>query len=179
MRQDEMIALLRAQDERGLAAMQVQTAPLIRYVISPILPDPADRDECLCDVTLRIWERIGDFEPDRGSWNAWVTAIARNAALDRARQNRRHATEPMDEQLLSPEPTPEEAIIAAERREALRRALDSLSSRDRLLFYRKYYYLQPTAQIAAELGLTERAVEGRLYRIKNRLRTLMGGDAHG
>ena len=35
-----------------------------------------------------------------------------------------------------------------------------------MLFYRKYYYLQPTAQIAAELGMTERAVEGRLYRLK-------------
>lgn len=179
MRQAEMIDLLRVHDERGLAALQVQTAPLIRYVIAPILPDPADRDDCLGDVTLRIWQSIDDFDPARGSWNGWVTAIARNAALDRARQNRRYATEAMDEHLPAREPTPEEALLAAERREALRRALDSLSTADKRLFYRKYYYLQPTAQIAAELGLTERAVEGRLYRIKKRLRTLMGGEAHG
>ena len=35
-----------------------------------------------------------------------------------------------------------------------------------------------TAQIAWELGLTERAVEGRLYRLKQRLRKTWGGEAH-
>ena len=33
-----------------------------------------------------------------------------------------------------------------------------------------------TAQIAAELGLTERGVEGRLYRLRQKLRRLLGGD---
>ena len=55
-------------------------------------------------------------------------------------------------------------------------ALTALPQRDRLLFYRKYYYRQSTAQIAAELGTTERAVEGRLYRIKKALRKTLGGD---
>ena len=55
--------------------------------------------------------------------------------------------------------------------------MDTLSASDRVLFYRKYYYLQSTAQIAAELGLTERAVEGRLYRLRRRLRKALGGDA--
>ena len=44
------------------------------------------------------------------------------------------------------------------------------------LFFRKYYYCQSTAQIAAELGITERAAEGRLYRLRQRLRNLLGGD---
>ena len=35
---------------------------------------------------------------------------------------------------------------------------------------------QSTAQIALELGLTERAVEGRLYRLKRQLRKLPEGD---
>ena len=62
------------------------------------------------------------------------------------------------------------------RRAALHDALARLGQNDRALFYRKYYYLQSTAQIAAELGMTERAVEGRLYRLKKRLRTMLGGD---
>ena len=36
--------------------------------------------------------------------------------------------------------------------------------------------LAAARQIARELGLTERAVEGRLYRIKARLRQRMGGE---
>ena len=59
---------------------------------------------------------------------------------------------------------------------ALQAALEQLSAGERLLFYRKYYYLPSTAQIALELGLTERAVEGRLYRLKRQLRKLPGGD---
>ena len=55
-------------------------------------------------------------------------------------------------------------------------SVPSLSSRDRALFYRKYYYLQSTARIAAELGLTPRAVEGRLYRIRKGLQNKLGGD---
>ena len=54
----------------------------------------------------------------------------------------------------------------------------ALGQGDRLLFYRKYYYRQPTAQIAAELGLTERAVEGRLYRIRKNLREKLGGEGY-
>ena len=46
---------------------------------------------------------------------------------------------------------------------------------DRKIFYRRYY-LQPVSQIAAELGLSQRAVEGRLYRLRNRLRQELGGD---
>ena len=78
----------------------------------------------------------------------------------------------------SPEPTPEEIVLQKERQAALRSALEKLSPKDRMLFYRKYYYLQATAQIASELGLTERAVEGRLYRLKQRLRMMLGGEAH-
>ena len=38
--------------------------------------------------------------------------------------------------------------------------------------------MQPTAQIAAELGMTERAVEGKLYRLKKQLRKMLGGEDH-
>ena len=48
--------------------------------------------------------------------------------------------------------------------------------RDRVIFYRKYDYQQPTSQIASELGMTTRAVEGRLYRTKQKLRDMLGGE---
>ena len=74
--------------------------------------------------------------------------------------------------------TPEEALLRREREETLRKALSALPHGERVLFYRKYYYRQSTAQIARELGMTERAVEGRLYRLKKSLRAKLGGDRH-
>ena len=66
--------------------------------------------------------------------------------------------------------------LPEERQQALYAALFSLEQSEKALFYRKYYYRQSTAQIAAEYGTTERAIEGRLYRIKQRLRKKLGGD---
>ena len=69
------------------------------------------------------------------------------------------SAEDISSELPSPELSPEEQIIRQERQDAVRRALDRLSYKDRTLFYRKYYYMQPSAQIASEMGMTERAVE--------------------
>ena len=70
-------------------------------------------------------------------------------------------------------------IVKKEREDAVREALGRLPVQDRALFYRKYYYLQSTAQIASELGMTERAAEGRLYRIRKKLRECLGGEGYG
>ena len=69
-------------------------------------------------------------------------------------------------------------MLRREREEPLRKALSALPHGERVLFYRKYYYRQSTAQIARELGMSERAVEGRLYRLKKSLRAKLGGDRH-
>ena len=130
-------------------------------------------------MSLRVWEKIGQYDPERGSWNAWLTAVARNTALNyKRRAGGRDGGEELPEDIPSPEPGPEEILIRQERQAALAAALAELPNRDRLLFYRKYYYLQPTAQIAAEMGLSERAVEGKLYRLKKQLRRMLGGEAH-
>ena len=49
--------------------------------------------------------------------------------------------------------------------EELKDAIARLTHEEQHIFYRKYYYLQRTAQITAELGMTERFVEGKLYRL--------------
>jgi len=177
VQEKEIIALLRARREAGLSALATQYGALIRYVAGPILRSESDREECVQDVLLRIWERIDGYAEDRGSWTAWITVIARNAAIDMARRRGRELpVEALSEELSAEGEDPEAQLLREERRERLAAALSALSGRDRALFYRKYYYLQSTAQIAAETGSTERAVEGRLYRIRRRLRDLMGGE---
>lgn len=179
MQEQEMIAQLLQKDERGMEALLLHYGPLMRYIIAPILPDPQDREECLSEVSMRVWSRIAQFDPARGSWTAWLTAITRNTARNYHRSAARHGdTQTLPEDAPSPEASPEETLIQAERSAALHDALARLGQNDRALFYRKYYYLQSTAQIAAELGMTARAVEGRLYRLKKQLRRMLGGDGH-
>lgn len=158
-------------------ALLLHYGPLMRYIIAPILQNPQDREDCLSEVSMRVWEKIGQFDGEKGSFHAWLTAITRNTALNHARRASGSSAEELSESTPSPELSPEEALLKKERQEALKTALSRLSYKDRLLFYRKYYYRQSTAQIAAELGMTERAVEGKLYRVKKQLRKSLGGEA--
>lgn len=175
----EIIELLLQKNEKGADALLKHYGPLMRYVIAPILSNPQDREDCLSEAVMRVWEGIERFDRERGSWSAWLTAVTRNTALNYKRTASRHSgAGEIPEDTPSPEPTPEEAMVRQERRAAVNQALRRLSSADRTLFYRKYYYLQSTAQIASELGMTERAVEGKLYRLKKQLRRMLGGEAH-
>ncbi len=177
MHEKETIELIMGHDEKGLKLLQTYYQPLIRYIVLPILKDSREQEECVSEITMKIWNNIQNFDSSKGSWNAWITAISRNSALSRARKIKPTiSTEDIPLDLPSPDPTPEEALLQKEREQMLVKALGNLSPKDKALFYRKYYYMQSTAQIAAELGTTERAVEGKLYRIKNKLRKLLGGD---
>lgn len=174
-----MIVQLLQKDERGMEALLLHYGPLMRYIIAPILPDPQDREECLSEASLRVWNKIAQFDPARGSWTAWLTAITRNTARNYQRSAQHHSSvQSIPEGTPAPDASPEEAILQAERSAAVHNALGRLSPGDRALFYRKYYYLQSTAQIASELGMTVRAVEGRLYRLKKQLRRMLGGEGH-
>jgi RNA polymerase sigma-70 factor (ECF subfamily) len=183
----EITELLKARDERGAEGFLRNYAPLIRYVVSPVLNDEGGVEECLSDVAMKVWERIGQFDEAKGSFKAWVTAIARNAALNMARGEARRPQagtlpEESDDGAQGPEipapaeADPAEALLRKERAAALEGALNRLGSTDRNIFYRKYYYMQSLAQIGAELGMSERAAEGRLYRIRKQLKKELGGE---
>lgn len=178
MREEDIIRLLRQQQEQGMEELLRHFGPLLRYVIAPILPDREDREECVSEVAMRVWQRIDAYDPAKGSWRAWLTTVARNTAINAA-SRRRTGEEALHHTTLAPGGSAEEEVLRRERQESLRRALGQLSEEERLLFYRKYYYMQSTRQIASELGITERAAEGKLYRVKKRLRKMLGGEADG
>ena len=75
--------------------------------------------------------------------------------------------------------SPEEAILRKERTNMVWQAVQTLRKTDALLIYRKYYYCQSTEQIASEMNMTVRAVEGKLYRIRKKLEKKLGGVING
>lgn len=178
MQESEILELLKNQEEQGMEELLRHYGPLIRYVIKPILKSKQDAEDCLSESVMRIWENIHTYDERKGSFAAWVTAITRNTALNMVRRMNRHQADELEEEARSSELTPEERILLQERQYELKRALNTLSQKERTLFYRKYYYLQSTERIAAELGTTVRSVEGKLYRIKKKLRKMIGGDGN-
>ena len=181
MEDRELAGLLARREEQGAEELLRRCGPMLRYIIAPILSDPREREECLNDVVLLAWEKIESYDPKKGGFSAWLSALARNTARNRRRDGARRfrSAEELGEHLEDRRPGPEEALLHRERLELLQKAVERLGDMDRNLFYRKYYYLQSTAQMAAELGLTERGVEGRLHRLRKRLRKELGGELDG
>lgn len=176
----ELIDAMKKRESGAPERFQAAFTPLLRYIIAPILSDERDREECLSDVALQAWEAIDGYDPSRASFTTWLSTLARNAALNRRRSiERRRENGPPDEDIPAPADSPEQTVLKEESARAVWAAVDRLGRRDRELFLRKYYYYQSTAQIAAELGLTVRGVEGRLYRVRKRLQDELGGIYHG
>lgn len=170
------------QEPEALRDFQAAYTPLLLLYYRPHPPPiPGTRRNVWRTPSTGPGSASANLTAPAAAFPGWLSVLARNTALNHLRsQNRRPQWESLDGrgQLIDPAPTPEQALLQKERLQAVVRAVSGLSDRDRALFYRKYYYYQSTAQMAAELGLTERAVEGRLYRIRKRLQKELGGDDH-
>ncbi|HIV80901.1 MAG TPA: hypothetical protein IAB13_08100 [Candidatus Avanaerovorax faecigallinarum] len=75
MRDQEIIRLLLERDERGIDELMKQYGSLIRYIIRPVVPDSEDAKECLSDVTMRIWDKIGLYDERKSGFSVWITAV--------------------------------------------------------------------------------------------------------
>jgi RNA polymerase sigma factor (sigma-70 family) len=73
--------------------------------------------------------------------------------------------------------TPEEAAMAAERRQALLSALEELREEDRLVITSRYFLSLSEAEMAAVLGCPKGTVKSRLSRALERLRRNIEGSA--
>ena len=176
MTEREIIDLIMKRDESGLSELLKHYRPMIRYIITPILHNAQDQEECISEIMMKVWDNISVFDEKKSGFRTWLTAISRNTALNCLRKNSKYEIYDNHLEGLSIiKDNPEELIIRKEMQKELHILLQKLSDREKILFYRKYYYMQPTAQIAREMGMTVRAVEGKLYRIKQKLRRQMGG----
>lgn len=137
---------LRDGDPAAMEPLLSEYGPMMDYIVRGILSDVHAREDCLAEVRAKLWERRLLYDPGRASPAAWITALCRNAAYDRLRARRRQEarTRSLEEDHPDPLPGPEEAPLRQERANELSRALSSLSRRDYLLFYRKYYLLLPS-----------------------------------
>ena len=90
MQEKEIIQLISDRDETGAKELILHYGPLMRYIIAPILPNSQDQEECLSEITMKVWDKIETYDSERGNFNTWLTALTRNTALNKARQNKKY-----------------------------------------------------------------------------------------
>jgi RNA polymerase sigma factor (sigma-70 family) len=133
------------------------------------------REACQA-VFIKLAKRCDLFEDESKLW-AWLRVLAKNAYVDqwRARQ-RLNRFVPLEEL-----PTEPAARLMPEDRlgEILREALQAMPSDESELLRAAYVDKRPLQELAAEAGLTYKAVESRLGRLRQRLKTqLLKGLRH-
>lgn len=136
--------------------------------VATLLRDRAAAEDVTALAFERALRRRGSYRPSRGSERAWLFGIARNAALDELRRRRRTASLAAD----PPDgaPSPDEEAELALRRADLRRALASLSPRDRELIALRFHAGLSTRELATVLGISESNSATQLHRAMQRLR---------
>ena len=172
----ELMQALARREDPAMEALLGRYGGLLRYVIGGVLPHKQEAEDCFGDVCLQLWEKAALYDPEKGALAPWLTALARNAALTRLKQSRRHQARQENQPPPAGPESPEEAAARKDQTRRLKQAVAKMDWLDQQLFWRKYYYLQSLAQMAAELGITQRAAEGRLYRLRRRLKQELGGD---
>lgn len=175
MEDASILELLRARQSEGLEQLLSRYSGLMHYVIGGILRHPQEVEDCYNEVCLCLWQKVDAYDPEKASLSTYLTAVSRNMALNRLKSLQRRSAHETEEEPSSAS-TPEDALVRKEQLEQLKALIGRMDHKDRQLFYRKYYYMQPMAQIAAEMGLSLRAAEGRLYRLRKRLQEGLGGE---
>jgi RNA polymerase sigma-70 factor (ECF subfamily) len=128
-----------------------------------ILGNPADAEDAAQDAFLRAFQRLDQYRLEQ-PFGAWLHGITRNRSLDVLRARRQPAE-------IEPAPATDverEALKHLEA-DALRSALESLSTRDQALLKLRYWEDQSADDIGAALGLSAGAVRIGLLRARRML----------
>jgi RNA polymerase sigma-70 factor (ECF subfamily) len=128
--------------------------------------------DALQDTLIRIVRYMKPFADEEGLWN-WVRSVARSAYIDQARKRQRSGAVlslAVPESAPAAEPARDEEGAL---KEMLADCLPLLEGEERALIEGKYLKGKSYEILAAEWGLTPKAVESRLARIRKKLKRLI------
>jgi RNA polymerase sigma factor (sigma-70 family) len=119
--------------------------------------------EALQSAMLRVVKHIKRFQSEQAFWS-WLTVLSRTALVDQERKRARYNA------ALDRFAHEDPAIVESRLLECLRQSLSLLPKEDLVIIEKKYFDEQPVAQIASMMEVTEKAVESRLVRIRQKLK---------
>ena len=171
MTDNQMLQRLRARDQEALAQLQDRYHGYLTAVITAILGKAgtsADAEELCSDTFLAVWNHADSIE--NGKLKPYLASTARNKAKSwlRARGDLEMDIDEID--LPDQGDSLEDQTIQKELAAAVRRAVDAMPRREREVFLRYYYYLQPGDVIARQMDIPASTVRTILARGRKALR---------
>lgn len=181
MEDRQIIDLLFARDEQGLKITEKKYAPLYLSILRQALSDRSDIEECANDVLMALWNSIPPNFPDH--FPSYISRIARRIGINRYKHNTRQkrgsgCTLALSE-LEKCIPAPDKLEARQDARllyQVLNSFLAELDGQTRVLFIRRYYYLETVKSLAARFSVSESYVSVRLHRARTRLKKLLESE---
>lgn len=159
----------------ALARLYDETSSVLNGLLLRILERPEDAEEVLLDVYMKAWKYAARYSEKRGSVQAWLMIMARNAAIDRIRQKRAQPKTMAFEPEATPEPesteaSPEEQTAERERRRKVQIVLRELPPEQRevveLAFFSGLTHAELAEHLREPLGTIKSRIRMGLIRLR-------------
>jgi RNA polymerase sigma-70 factor, ECF subfamily len=166
---DALIALLTRQlaagnEEAFRRFHELYFNRLYQFLLGVARGNEQEAQDALQETFVRVARSARGFDSEEIFW-CWLKAVARNAARDGGRKQRRYFDFLQRFALRPPDQSAECDLSGA-----LGECLEELHPGDRELIEAKYLEGETVREISAGTGMTEKAVESRLLRSRQRLR---------
>ncbi len=179
--QEELVSLMTAVaggDRRAFAVLFARTGAKLNASVRRILRSETAAEDAVQEAYVRIWRRAGDFDASIASPIAWMTTIARHAAIDIARRGAERvsaAGEAIDadlvERLADPASGTERFATGAQ----LAACLDRLDEDRRFMVLLAYCHGWSREELAARFDRPVATVKTILRRSLIALKECLGG----
>jgi RNA polymerase sigma factor (sigma-70 family) len=174
---DALVAKARGGDAHAYARLVERYQGIAFRTAYLIAQNAADAEEAVQDAFVKAHRALPRFRAG-APLRPWLLRIVANEARNRRRAGgRREALAlraGMDRRQEDAAPSPEAAVLEAERRAALAAALAAMRDGDRLVIGLRYLLDLSEEETAAALGCRRGTVKSRLSRALERLRIELG-----
>lgn len=134
------------------------------------------------DLTSQLFEkvmtRIASYESNKGNFEVWLFAIARNVLNDYFRSQKKYPWTSLDSvfEMISEESGPEQKIYEAEETKVLLAMINELKEKERNMIAYKFGADLKNKEIAELLGISEKNVSVILCRTLKKLKLRLEGE---
>lgn len=172
---EEIIGLFFARSEQAIQELDRKYGRTCYHLSYNIVNNQQDAEECVNDAYLGAWNAIPPATPK--PILSYILKIVRNISLNtywrkKAEKRNSHYTIALEEiqDCLADQNTVENEIEASELSHIIAGFLDTLSSENRVIFLRRYWFSDSYRDIAQVVGLSEKTISVRLTRIRGKMK---------
>ena len=169
----QIIELYWARNEDAIKETDLVYGRKLHTLADRIVQNFEDAQECVSDTYLKTWDTIPPQRPNY--FFAYIAKICRHFALGvldfKSAAKRKGEVVALTQEMEAciPDPQHERRLEGEELGKMLNSFLQTLSYESRVIFLRRYWYLDTVAEIAERFGITQSKVKTQLHRTRAKL----------